>query len=221
MRSYSSSSCECYSFKASSKPQYFSGCSFWSRKICRTRPSSSTHQWEYRPTMTNTMPPMAGQQDSQIDFDWFKLPSVIGRFSGTLSEHLISRIQLLWIRRVVSISLFGCCYQVLNSFTLAIRQAYVPTPPQKNDITIMDYFVKLNLPLKQLKRLNRCWVHLQVLFLSDISYANESYILPCYKQGNVMLIGQAPWTGHANLVLLREIGLYGLNPYTISRQWIS
>jgi hypothetical protein len=59
----------------------------------------------------------------------------------------------------------------------------VPKTPRENDITLMDYFVTLKLSLKQLKRLNRCRVYLQVLFLSDISSAARTCILPCYRQG--------------------------------------
>lgn len=47
----------------------------------------------------------------------------------------------------------------------------------------MDYLVILKLSAKKLKRLNRCQVHLQVLFLSNISSVDGSIVLPGCKQG--------------------------------------
>ncbi len=76
-------------------------------------------------------------------------------------------------------------WQLLSEINLkiAIRQAYVPSPLRENDIALMDYIVTLNVSNKILKRINRCRVHLQVIFLSDICSADGSFILPCYKQG--------------------------------------
>ncbi len=46
-----------------------------------------------------------------------------------------------------------------------------------------EYFVSLKLSAKQLRRLNRCRVHLQVLFLSNIASTDGSFIMKCYKKG--------------------------------------
>jgi hypothetical protein len=48
----------------------------------------------------------------------------------------------------------------------------------------MDCLVTLKLPTKQLKRLNRSRIYLQVIHISDICSADEKTILNCFKRGD-------------------------------------
>ena len=78
------------------------------------------------------------------------------------------------------------------NFKILIRQAFVPTPPRQHDTNLMDFFVTQGTSHKTLKILNRCRVHLQVLFLSDICSADGTTILQECKQG------QHPKDRHVN-----------------------
>lgn len=76
-----------------------------------------------------------------------------------------------------------CLLDNLN-YTVAIRQAYVPIPPRRHDSALMDQFIKLGLPKADLQRLNRCRTYLQIFHLSDITSADGTSIMPCYKDGH-------------------------------------
>jgi hypothetical protein len=69
----------------------------------------------------------------------------------------------------------------------------MPQLPRDGDIALIDYFTKLKLTNKQLQRINRCQVHLQVFFLSDICTVDGKAIQMCYKSGS-----QDPYR-HSNL----------------------
>ncbi len=77
-------------------------------------------------------------------------------------------------------------WQFLHSikFQLHIRRAYIPVVPRKGDKALMDYFVSKHYKPKLLKILNRCRLYLQVIFVSDISSADGTYIIPSIKHGH-------------------------------------
>jgi hypothetical protein len=56
---------------------------------------------------------------------------------------------------------------------IQIRQAFVPTPPCQNDISIMDFFITQRTNCTTLKIINWCRIYLKVIFLSDICSADR------------------------------------------------
>jgi len=64
------------------------------------------------------------------------------------------------------------------NLTFSYPLAWCPPLPRQGDMFLMDFFVDLNLPHKELAILNHCKLYLQALTLSDIVAANGQYILP-------------------------------------------
>jgi hypothetical protein len=81
------------------------------------------------------------------------------------------------------LTLLWCLFDEIQ-YTVAIHQAHVLTVPRVNDRSLTDFFVSLQLPKRDLQRLNRCRIYLQVIFLSDISNADGRSLTSCYKSGS-------------------------------------
>jgi hypothetical protein len=55
-----------------------------------------------------------------------------------------------------------------TKMTLQVRQAFIPTPPRRHDVNIMDHLVQHHTHISTLRVVNRCRIYLNVIFLSDI-----------------------------------------------------
>jgi hypothetical protein len=86
-----------------------------------------------------------------------------------------------WIEPSWLLSFWSFMFKV--GYKITIKQQWVPTIPRKYDSSLMDQFLKLGFTDTQLCTLNRCRVYLQVIFLSDITSADGSIIIPECKQG--------------------------------------
>jgi hypothetical protein len=91
------------------------------------------------------------------------------------SYHML--VEPSWLRSI------WCLIDNLQ-FRVALCQAYVPSISRVRDCSIIDKFATLRLPKTDMQRLNRCRLYLQVLHLSDITSADGTTILQCYKEGN-------------------------------------
>jgi hypothetical protein len=67
--------------------------------------------------------------------------------------------------------------------TFSYPSAWRPPLPWQDDIFLIDFFISLRVPHKELEALNHCRLYLQVLTLSDIVAANARFILIRAKDG--------------------------------------
>jgi hypothetical protein len=87
----------------------------------------------------------------------------------------------LWIEQTWLTSFLAFLSKV--RYRVTVSNQWVPTIQRRNDQSLMDHFQSLGYSATQLSTLNRCRLYLQVLFLSDLTSADGTVIIPACKQG--------------------------------------
>jgi len=88
----------------------------------------------------------------------------------------------LWIEHTWLTSFWAFLSKV--QYKVVVSNQWVPTIQRCNDHSLMDQFQSLGYSAPQLGTLNRCRLYLQVLFLSDLTSADGTVIIPACKQGH-------------------------------------
>jgi hypothetical protein len=111
-----------------------------------------------------------------IDLSYIQLLTGTGDFFLNKDYEKFSWMETGWISSLWEFS------SKIN-LTFSYPSAWQPPLPRQEDIFLTDFFIRQNLPHKELDVLNRCCLYLQVVTLSDIAAANGQYILPGARNG--------------------------------------